>query len=94
MSMSMSMSMRKQLGRRIVSQFMEPRGLPGHLVGWEMALRPSNRKRNAWAVSLIRNSSPLLTLVRLGVRTAATRADCRSSFHRRRFGGKEFLPVA
>lgn len=32
---------------------MHPRGLPGHLVGWEMALRPSNRKRNAWAVSLM-----------------------------------------
>lgn len=47
------MSMRKQLGRRIVSQFMHPRGLPGRLAGWEMALRPSNRKRNAWAVSLM-----------------------------------------
>src|SRR5271165_1522341 len=47
------MSMRKRLGRRIVSQFMNPRGLPGRLVGWEMALRPSNRKRNAWAVSLM-----------------------------------------
>jgi SAM-dependent methyltransferase len=45
--------MRKQLGRRIVSQFMHPRGLPGRLAGWEMALRPSNRKRNAWAVSLM-----------------------------------------
>src|SRR3981081_37103 len=47
------MSIRKQLGRRIVSQFMHPRGLAGRLVGWEMALRPSNRKRNAWAVSLL-----------------------------------------
>jgi SAM-dependent methyltransferase len=47
------MSMREQLGRRIVAQFMDPRGLPGHLVGWEMALRPSNRKRNVWAVSLM-----------------------------------------
>ncbi len=47
------MSIKDQLGRRIVSQFMEPRGLAGRLVGWEMALRPSNRKRNAWAVSLL-----------------------------------------
>jgi SAM-dependent methyltransferase len=47
------MSLRKQLGRRIASQFMHPRGLPGRLVGWEMALRPSNRRRNAWAVSLL-----------------------------------------
>jgi SAM-dependent methyltransferase len=47
------MSKRKQLGRRIVSQFMHPRGLSGRLVGWEMALRPSNRRRKAWAVSLM-----------------------------------------
>jgi ubiquinone/menaquinone biosynthesis C-methylase UbiE len=45
--------MRKQLLRRMVSQFHHPRGLPGRLVGWEMALRPSNRKRNAWAVALM-----------------------------------------
>jgi SAM-dependent methyltransferase len=45
--------MREQLRRRIVSQFHHPRGLLGRLVGWEMALRPSNRKRNAWAVSLM-----------------------------------------
>jgi ubiquinone/menaquinone biosynthesis C-methylase UbiE len=45
--------MRKQLLRRIVLQFHHPRGLPGRLVGWEMALRTSNRRRNAWAVSLM-----------------------------------------
>lgn len=45
--------MKKQLLRWILSQFHHPRGLPGRLVGWEMALRPSNRKRNAWAVSLM-----------------------------------------
>lgn len=32
---------------------MRPRGLAGRLAGWEMALRPSNRSRNAWAVSLL-----------------------------------------
>jgi SAM-dependent methyltransferase len=47
------MSVQKQLGRWIVSQFLHPRGLAGHVVGWEMALRPSNRKRNVWAVSLM-----------------------------------------
>ena len=47
------MRIRQWLGARIVSQFMHPRGLPGRLVGWEMALRPSNRKRNVWAVSLM-----------------------------------------
>jgi SAM-dependent methyltransferase len=45
--------MRKQLLRRMMSQFHHPRGLAGRLAGWEMALRPSNRKRNAWAVSLM-----------------------------------------
>jgi SAM-dependent methyltransferase len=45
--------MRKQLLRRMVGQFHHPRGLTGRLVGWEMALRPSNRKRNAWAVALM-----------------------------------------
>jgi ubiquinone/menaquinone biosynthesis C-methylase UbiE len=45
--------MREQLYRRLVAQFHHPRGFPGHLAGWEMALRPSNRKRNAWAVGLL-----------------------------------------
>jgi ubiquinone/menaquinone biosynthesis C-methylase UbiE len=45
--------MREQLLRRIVAQFHHPRGLAGRLAGWEMTLRPSNRKRNAWAVSLM-----------------------------------------
>ena len=58
------MSIKEQLGRRIVSQFMNPRGLPGRLVGWEMALRPSNRKRNIWAVSLmdVRTSDRVLEI--------------------------------
>ena len=52
-----SMSVRNWLGRelhrRIISQFMHPRGMAGRLVGWEMTLRPSNRKRNVWAASLL-----------------------------------------
>jgi SAM-dependent methyltransferase len=47
------MTVRNQLGRRVVGQFMHPHGVAGRLVGWEMALRPSNRKRNVWAVSLL-----------------------------------------
>jgi ubiquinone/menaquinone biosynthesis C-methylase UbiE len=47
------MGLRNQLFHRIVWQFMHPRGLSGRLVGWEMTLRPSNRKRNVWAVSLL-----------------------------------------
>lgn len=47
------MDIRQKLVRAIQSQFMQPRGLVGWLAGWEMALRPSNRLRNAWAVSLL-----------------------------------------
>jgi len=44
----------KELARMaVVSQFMRPRGFWGWLAGWEMALRPSNRKRNCWAVGLL-----------------------------------------
>lgn len=45
--------MKQTLIMAIRSQFMRPRGFAGRLVGWEMALRSSNRKRNVWAVGLI-----------------------------------------
>ena len=45
----LAMAIRKS----IVSQFMRPRGGAGWLVGWEMALRSSNRQRNVWAVGLL-----------------------------------------
>lgn len=35
------------------SQFGKPRGFWGKVAGWIMAHRPSNRQRNAWAVSLL-----------------------------------------
>ena len=44
---------KQKLARAIRSQFMRPRGFAGWLVGWEMALRSSNRKRNIWAVGLL-----------------------------------------
>jgi SAM-dependent methyltransferase len=75
------MSMKKQLAHQIVSQFMNPRGLSGRLVGWEMALRPSNRKRNAWAVSLM-DVQPADRVLEIGygpgiaVREIARRATC------------------
>lgn len=37
----------------IQSQFMQPRGFAGWLVGWVMALRSSNRERNLWTVGLL-----------------------------------------
>lgn len=47
------MNMKQRLVMVIRSQFMQPRGFAGWLVGWEMALRSSNRKRNVWAVGLL-----------------------------------------
>jgi SAM-dependent methyltransferase len=38
---------------KITAQFGRPRGLWGGMVGWIMALRSSNRRRNVWAVSLL-----------------------------------------
>ena len=62
-----------------MSQFHRPRGLAGLVVGWEMALRPSNRRRNHWAVSLL-DVQPTDHLLEIGVgpgiaiREAARRA--------------------
>ncbi len=47
------MDRKQRLASAIRSQFMRPRGFAGWLAGWEMALRPSNRKRNTWAVGLL-----------------------------------------
>ena len=44
---------KQKLAMAIRSQFVRPRSLAGWLVGWEMALRSSNRKRNVWAVELL-----------------------------------------
>jgi ubiquinone/menaquinone biosynthesis C-methylase UbiE len=45
--------MKERVIAAVVSQFVCPRGFWGRLAGWEMALRPSNRRRNAWAVDLL-----------------------------------------
>jgi SAM-dependent methyltransferase len=47
------MDRKQKLALAIRSQFMRPRRFAGWLVGWEMALRSSNRKRNVWAVGLL-----------------------------------------
>jgi SAM-dependent methyltransferase len=47
------MDRKQKLALAIRSQFMRPRNFAGWLVGWEMALRSSNRKRNVWAVELL-----------------------------------------
>ncbi|MBX3328172.1 MAG: methyltransferase domain-containing protein [Nitrospira sp.] len=38
---------------RVYSQVEKPAGLGGRVAGWVMAHRPSNRARNAWAVSFL-----------------------------------------
>jgi ubiquinone/menaquinone biosynthesis C-methylase UbiE len=47
------MRLKESVRKALVSQFARPRGFWGWLAGWEMALRPSNRQRNAWAVGLL-----------------------------------------
>jgi SAM-dependent methyltransferase len=47
------MTLKRRVVARIADQFHRPRGPVGHLVGWIMASRSSNRERNIWAVSLL-----------------------------------------
>jgi ubiquinone/menaquinone biosynthesis C-methylase UbiE len=47
------MAMRRAVIDAIVGQFGHPRGAVGKIAGWQMAHRPSNRKRNSWVVSLL-----------------------------------------
>jgi ubiquinone/menaquinone biosynthesis C-methylase UbiE len=47
------MQLEQTLVRRIRGQFGRPTGFPGRIAGWVMAYRSSNRRRNAWAVSLL-----------------------------------------
>src|ERR1700728_1568372 len=43
----------RALDRDVVGQGHHPRGAAGSVTGWVFAHRPSNRQRNAWAVSLL-----------------------------------------
>jgi ubiquinone/menaquinone biosynthesis C-methylase UbiE len=47
------MRMREKLITRVRAQFGRPTGFPGRIAGWVMAYRSSNRRRNAWVVSLL-----------------------------------------
>jgi SAM-dependent methyltransferase len=47
------MQLKQKLITRVRAQFGRPTGLPGRMAGWVMAHRSSNRRRNAWAVSLL-----------------------------------------
>src|SRR5580698_9287710 len=43
----------RALDRDIIGQAHRPRGAAGRVTAWEMAHRPSNRRRNRWVVSLL-----------------------------------------
>src|SRR5712691_8341838 len=47
------MGLKQNATRAVVGQFHRPRGLGGRAAGRLMAHRPSNRKRNVWAVELL-----------------------------------------
>lgn len=47
------MRVRDKLEQRVRGQFGRPTGLFGRVAGWIMAHRSSNRRRNAWVVSLL-----------------------------------------
>jgi SAM-dependent methyltransferase len=47
------MNTKQRLRRRLVAQFHNPTGVGGHLAGWIMSHRGSNRARNRWAVDLL-----------------------------------------
>lgn len=46
-------TLKQRVIRYLVGQAHHPRGLVGWANGWMFALRPSNRRRNLWAVSLL-----------------------------------------
>lgn len=66
---------------RIVGQFRQPHGPGGHIAGWIMANRSSNRRRNAWTVDLL-NIQPGDRVLEIGsgpglaLEMCAKRANC------------------
>ena len=69
------------LQQAIVSQFERPRGLAGHLAGWVMGLRPSNRKRNRWTVDLL-GIEPDDRVLEIGCGPGFALAQCAASARR------------
>jgi len=75
------MDRKQKLALAIPSQFRQPRGFAGWLVGWEMALRSSNRQRNVWAVGLL-GVEPIDHVLEIGFgRGIAIRALSRRATH-------------
>lgn len=59
------MALKDRVLRRVVGQFHRPHGMGGHLAGWVMAHRSSNRERNRWVVSLL-NVQPADRVLEIG----------------------------
>jgi ubiquinone/menaquinone biosynthesis C-methylase UbiE len=49
----MQTTYRARVTAKVVGQFHRPTGIGGHLAGWQMTVRPSNRARNRWVISLL-----------------------------------------
>src|SRR5262245_27936588 len=47
------MNLKQQMRRSVMSQFRNPHGAGGHVTGWIMGHRSSNRSRSRWAVDLL-----------------------------------------
>jgi spermidine synthase len=47
------MQLMQKVVEHVRAQFGRPAGLGGRMAGWVMAHRSSNRRRSAWAVSLL-----------------------------------------
>ena len=47
------MTSKHRVLRLVVGQFHSPHGMGGHVAGWVMGHRSSNRERNRWVVSLL-----------------------------------------
>jgi hypothetical protein len=43
----------RALDHDVIGQAHHPRGAAGRVTAWEMAHRPSNRRRSSWVVSLL-----------------------------------------
>lgn len=59
------MAVPQRLLHRIVRQFGNPTGAGGHVAGWIMGRRSSNRRRNRWAVDLL-DVQPTDRVIELG----------------------------
>jgi SAM-dependent methyltransferase len=49
----MTTTVKSRVIRRMVRQFGNPRGMPGQLVGWILAHRSSNVRRNRWVAGVL-----------------------------------------